>query len=778
MRKLIDPRGSVTQWKRATDGRVLEKIAHDGTKTSYSYQPRSGRLESVTRPNDQGSGHPTVTFTYTADGMTSLVDYHAANTPDASFSYLDGSGKPDPLGRMTSWTDSIGTTSYSYIALNGSNGAGQLYEQNGPLADDTIRQAYDWRGRGNLRQVRSDAGTVLHSSGVTIDSLGRLTQSVNELGTFNATYNPGNLTGKMNALSRPNGMSTQFDWYPANAGANALGLKEIHHSRAGTTVSKFGYEYDLGGRVSKWSRQLDASPANGKSWKLGYSRAGELTGLVETNALGSETKRGSWSYDPAGNWYAVGDSSSTTHRTNDAMNRLQKIGGAGRTVVEGEMDEAATVNVDGQPATVTGIPGTGDFTFRREIAVQEGANTFGITATDANGNKTEQTYSVQVGGTQSTYGYDLNGNLLWEKDPGGTVVRSFEWDGADRLKAVNWGAQRIEWTYSAMGQKVSESVNGTLSRKFHWDGVELLLQRSAAGVIEKKFYGDGELRVGGADAGSYFYTRDHLGSVREVVKQDGSLQARYDYDAYGKRTTITQVPAYLGGCDFGYTGHFTRAALVAGKTELVLAHYRAYDPNLGRWLSPDPLENVTGEMAEMLPEGPNLYAYVGNDPINGMDPLGLYDPFSPWGMGQYNAAQRRGEEWDPFHYTKAFARCVREDDEFREMTRPGVTFALGIHGGLAARGGLVALAPNTMYHFTSSAAAASIRTQGVINAGRGLFGKGVYVSAINSARIARWMGAKSTEVCIKVSTKSVEKAPTLIPSAYRLLRDIGKELIK
>ncbi|MFC7339374.1 RHS repeat-associated core domain-containing protein [Haloferula chungangensis] len=102
--------------------------------------------------------------------------------------------------------------------------------------------------------------------------------------------------------------------------------------------------------------------------------------------------------------------------------------------------------------------------------------------------------------------------------------------------------------------------------------------------------------------------------MREVLRLDGVLQARYDYDAYGKRMTITQNAGYLGGCDFGYTGHFTRTALVAGKTELVLAHYRAYDPALGRWLSEDPL-GIEG--------GVNLYGYVGADPANAWDPYGL-----------------------------------------------------------------------------------------------------------------------------------------------------------
>jgi RHS repeat-associated protein len=115
----------------------------------------------------------------------------------------------------------------------------------------------------------------------------------------------------------------------------------------------------------------------------------------------------------------------------------------------------------------------------------------------------------------------------------------------------------------------------------------------------------------------FFYCRDHLGSIREVVKSAGgtnTLVARYDYDPYGKRLTQYQSSSYTGGCDFGYTGHITAPSLVAGQTELVLTHFRAYDPNLGRWLSADPI----GEAAGM-----NLYAYVGGNPLNFRDPLGL-----------------------------------------------------------------------------------------------------------------------------------------------------------
>jgi len=81
--------------------------------------------------------------------------------------------------------------------------------------------------------------------------------------------------------------------------------------------------------------------------------------------------------------------------------------------------------------------------------------------------------------------------------------------------------------------------------------------------------------------------------------------ARYEYDFWGVRSK-------LGGSaetPWGYTGHYTHA-----ETGLVLAPYRAYDPETARWLSRDPI----GENG-----GINLYGYVGNNPINAIDPLGL-----------------------------------------------------------------------------------------------------------------------------------------------------------
>ncbi len=112
----------------------------------------------------------------------------------------------------------------------------------------------------------------------------------------------------------------------------------------------------------------------------------------------------------------------------------------------------------------------------------------------------------------------------------------------------------------------------------------------------------------GPNSGNYFYTRDHLGSIRELTDSSGTVRARYAYDPYGRRTKLTgDLEA-----DFGFTGLF-----FSGEAGIAIARFRAFDAELGRWLSRDPLPKAETQ------EGPNLYAYVANDPVDNSDALGL-----------------------------------------------------------------------------------------------------------------------------------------------------------
>jgi len=123
------------------------------------------------------------------------------------------------------------------------------------------------------------------------------------------------------------------------------------------------------------------------------------------------------------------------------------------------------------------------------------------------------------------------------------------------------------------------------------------------------------------DGTRYYFTRDHLGSVREMADSSGTIRARYSYDPWGRRTkTSGDLDA-----DFGFTGHYYHPP-----SGLDLTLYRIYDADLGRWLSRDPIGDI--DSASMLASvylhptrvrgRINDYWYASNNPIDEIDPNG------------------------------------------------------------------------------------------------------------------------------------------------------------
>lgn len=135
-------------------------------------------------------------------------------------------------------------------------------------------------------------------------------------------------------------------------------------------------------------------------------------------------------------------------------------------------------------------------------------------------------------------------------------------------------------------------------------------ERNASNTVIKRFFAQGE-QVPGASSpdDKLFYTLDHLGSIRELVDDNEVVRGRWDYDPYGKRSDNLIVSNPLES-SFGYTGHYQHP-----ESNLTLAPFRPYNPDFG-WLSRDPIAESGGI---------NLYGYVGNNPANYFDPLGLYD---------------------------------------------------------------------------------------------------------------------------------------------------------
>jgi len=109
----------------------------------------------------------------------------------------------------------------------------------------------------------------------------------------------------------------------------------------------------------------------------------------------------------------------------------------------------------------------------------------------------------------------------------------------------------------------------------------------------------------------YFYHYDGLGSVVALSNTSGAIVASYSYDAFGTATVT--------GTEYGNPYRFTGRRW---DDETSLYYYRArmYKPDIGRFLQPDPIG---------YDDGMNMYAYVGNNPVRFVDPMGLKLEFAP-----------------------------------------------------------------------------------------------------------------------------------------------------
>ena len=286
---------------------------------------------------------------------------------------------------------------------------------------------------------------------------------------------------------------------------------------------------------------------------------------------------------------------------------------AGEAGWVGAPNEPATVNVNGKSAKVTSTDGGTPYRFEGVVDLDAGANTVVVEAKDGQNNVATKSYAVTTTGSSKTFEYDANGNLRYEKQPNGTVIREYRWDQQNRLVRAIIGTHESVYEYDGESHRVrikelTSSVE-TKNETFVWCGSRICQKRSAATVVRSYF-------KGGFEQGSddYFYTRDHLGSVREVVGSDGTtVSGRVAYSFWGEATETGSVLP-----DFGFTGHY-----LDRPTGLNLALYRGYSPLLGRWMSRDPIG---------LRGGRNLYGYVDGDPVNHVDPLGLWKICFPVGL--------------------------------------------------------------------------------------------------------------------------------------------------
>jgi RHS repeat-associated protein len=423
-------------------------------------------------------------------------------------------------------------------------------------------------------------------------------------------------------------------------GDGAVGTERKVLPDGTTQLYSFSRAFDALGRVNSgprltsahWDalgRPLDTASGLG-SFGFGFeAKSGRLAQVDATLTGATAVMRTGLAYQGAGTLRRL---TSITHQTGADTNSLGALShhdygydGLGRlaswqkwigavqasawtTILYDEDDQLKEVDDTASPAVAFGYGYDlgGNRTAASRIPVTGG----GVSRTwSANGlnQLTAQTAGPESG---AQFAYDDDGNLL------GDGARSYEWDAENRLVAVTYNnnGDRVAWSYDAFHRRVKQTdttAAGVVVHDLVWDGLTLIENRASQSGTPgevRRYYGNGEERLpAGGGVTRLYYTTDHPGSIRELVDATGAVRARYDYDPYGARSKLV---GDLDG-DFGFTGHYTHAA-----SGLVLAPFRGYDPGTGRWLSRDPIAERGGM---------NLYGYVGDNPINVIDPLGLID---------------------------------------------------------------------------------------------------------------------------------------------------------
>ncbi len=202
------------------------------------------------------------------------------------------------------------------------------------------------------------------------------------------------------------------------------------------------------------------------------------------------------------------------------------------------------------------------------------------------------------------FSYDLNGNMT------GDGTNTYAWDARNQLSQFN----AVSFQYDAAGRRTKNAVgNGLL-----YDGSNSVQELSGTTVLSNRIAGGMDEFFNRTESGSgngYTPLTDALGSTIAMVNSAGSIITSYVYDPFGN-TTVSGSSTN----QFQYTGRENDG------NGLYYYRNRYYSPQLGRFISEDPLGFDGDDL--------NFYAYVGNDPVDFIDPAGLGKlPANPSGLG-------------------------------------------------------------------------------------------------------------------------------------------------
>ncbi|MBN2275162.1 MAG: RHS repeat protein [Bacteroidales bacterium] len=209
-----------------------------------------------------------------------------------------------------------------------------------------------------------------------------------------------------------------------------------------------------------------------------------------------------------------------------------------------------------------------------------------------------------------TYLYDSDGNMTTASENEAHIMEA-SYNHENLMTSLKSGSEDLKVYYDAMRYPRRITSQNNVTNLFYDHKGRLLFETDAAGSLTIMYVYKGRRLVAlqNADDEVFYYHTNRLGHVVALTDQNGNIVNKYAYTAggeiLGKSETVYNRFTFLGG--FG---------AIRLTDDYILTGAKIYNPITGRFIQRDPLGLVTGT---------NQYLYTSNNPVAGIDPLGLDD---------------------------------------------------------------------------------------------------------------------------------------------------------
>ena len=555
----------------------------------YTYDAQRGNLVEI-RHNTDGNAANDVVYTFEQDALGRQTAVKVGNQILSQSAYQNDPTKPN-FGTLTATTYGNGAKiSSRYDDFNRVTGVvygeetapryeydynakGQVARVRDNLLNRTTQSEYDLANR-SVRVKTAEAGQHVYTGQVAYDNVyGNLSEFTEKVGENRQEF--GTKFG-YDDENRPTSLT--YSMGAATIGQSTTTIDKLNRTtfstvKLGSKTFTSEYHFAAGGYGTGSVTNLVASITQ-PGCNCGY-------GYDDNGNIASATLNGKWTgytYDELGQLIQVDDHSDTRSGKNGATWKYTyDLGG---NILKKERFAYADTTTPLETVTYT----YGDANWRDKL-------------TAVNGN---------------AIAYDAIGNPLSD----GTWT--YTWQNGRQLQKMQKSGVTAEFVYNADGLRVQKTVNGVVT-KYTLHGKNIVHMTS--GADELHFFYDAQNRpaVVVYNGVPYAYVKSLQGDIVAILDENGNAVVSYGYDAWGAPLWCTgELAETLGKVQpFRYRGY-----VFDEETGFYYVSSRYYDPEIGRFISPDTTDVLTATPMGLTDK--NLYAYCDNNPVVRVDHGGQF----------------------------------------------------------------------------------------------------------------------------------------------------------